>query len=184
MEVMQKESRKKQFRQKCLERLKEISRKNTYVRDRKVLARLYEIIEEMDARVIMLYLPLELEVNLYPLIRVLRRERRQLYVPFMEGKSFSLVKYRYPLKTKRFGIKEPKYSRQYKKKKIDIAIVPIVGVDFTHRRVGFGKGMYDRFFEKEMKYIGKTVFVARELCYSSRIVTDSHDVRADMIVVP
>jgi len=33
---MQKEQRKKQFRQRCLERLKEISRKNTYVKDRKV----------------------------------------------------------------------------------------------------------------------------------------------------
>jgi len=181
---MQKEQRKKQFRRRCLERLKEISRKNTYVKDRKVLSKLYEIIKETDARVIMLYLPLELEVNLYPLIRKLRRERRQLYVPFMEGKSFSLVKYRYPLETKRFGIKEPKYSKQFRKKRIDIAIVPIVGVDLTHRRVGFGKGMYDRFFEKEMKHIGKTVFVARQLCYSSQIVTDGHDVRADMIVVP
>ena len=181
---MQKENQKKQFRQRCLERLKEISCRNNYVRDRKVLSKLYEIIEEMDARVIMLYLPLDLEVNLYPLIRKLRQERRQLYVPFMEGKSFSLVKYRYPLKTKRFGIKEPKHSKQFRKKKIDIAIVPIVGVDLTHRRVGFGKGMYDRFFEKEMENIGKTVFVARQLCYSNRIVTDRHDVRADMIVVP
>jgi len=181
---MQKEHRKKQFRQRCLERLKEISRKNTYVKDRKVLSKLYEIIKETDARAIMLYLPLELEVNLYPLIGKLRRERRQLYVPFMEGKSFSLVKYRYPLETKRFGIKEPKYSKQFRKKRIDIAIVPIVGVDLIHRRVGFGKGMYDRFFEKEMKHIGKTVFVARQLCYSSQIVTDGHDVRADMIIVP
>jgi len=184
MEVIPKESQKKQFRQRCLKRLKEISRKNNYVRDRKVLSKLYRIIEEMDARVIMLYLPLELEVDIYPLIRVLRRQRRQLYVPFMEGKSFSLVKYRYPLKTRRFGIKEPKYSRQFRKKKIDLAIVPVVGIDLTRRRVGFGKGMYDRFFEKEMKYIGTTVFVARQLCYSSQIVTDGHDVRADRIVVP
>jgi len=184
MEVIDKESRKKHFRKRCLEELKEISRKNIYIKDKRVCFKLHRIIKALDARVIMLYLPLALEVNLYPLIRVLRQERRQLYVPFMEGKSFSLVKYRYPLETKRFGIKEPKYSRQYKKKKIDIAIVPIVGMDLTFRRVGFGKGMYDRFFEKEMHYIGKTVFVARKLCYSSRIVTDSHDVKADMIVVP
>jgi len=176
--------RKKRFRQKCLEQLRKIGRKNIYVKDRKVRSRLHEIISKMDARVIMLYLPLATEVDLYPLIKILRREKRQLYVPFMEGKSFRLVKYRYPLETKRFGIKEPKHSRQYRNKKIDIAIVPIVGVDLTHRRVGFGKGMYDRFFEKEMKNIGKTVFVARQLCYSSQIVTDSYDVKADMIIVP
>jgi 5-formyltetrahydrofolate cyclo-ligase len=44
--------------------------------------------------------------------------------------------------------------------------------------------MYDRFFEKEIKNINKTVFVARELCYSKKIVTDHYDVRADLVIVP
>ena len=102
----------------------------------------------------------------------------------MEGKSFRLVKYRLPLEKKEFGIKEPKDSRQYRKKSIDLAIVPIVGLDVTLRRVGFGKGMYDRFFEKEIKNIDKTVFVARELCYSQEVITDDHDVKADIIITP
>jgi len=132
----------------------------------------------------MLYIPLGMEVNLNPLIKRLRREKRLLYVPFMEGKSFRLVKYRYPLETKRFGIKEPKSSKQYRIKQIDIAIVPIVGMDAAQRRVGFGKGMYDRFFEKEIKNIKKTVFVARELCYSQKKITDHYDIKADMVIVP
>ena len=181
---MEKEIRKKKFRKKCLEELRKVSKQNTYVKDKKVLSVLQQMIEQMDARRIMLYLPLTTEVDLYPLIKVLRRQGRQLYVPFMEGASFRLVKYRYPLETKQFGIKEPKDSKQYRNRKIDIAVVPIVGIDHTHRRVGFGKGMYDRFFEKEMKYIGKTVFVARDLCYSRQIVTDRYDVGADMIIVP
>ncbi|WP_294951095.1 5-formyltetrahydrofolate cyclo-ligase [Sulfurovum sp.] len=184
MEVMQKKMRKQKFRRHCLEQLKKSSRTGRYAKDKKVLSVLHRIISEMNARTVMLYLPLATEVNLYPLVKVLRREKRQLYVPFMEGKSFRLVKYRYPLETKQFGIKEPKNSKQYRNKEIDIAIVPIVGVDLTYRRVGFGKGMYDRFFEKEMKNIKKTVFVARHLCFSSQIVTDSYDVRADMIIVP
>ena len=132
----------------------------------------------------MLYLPLQTEVNLYPLIQRLRKEKRKLYVPFMEGASFRLVKYRLPLFQKKFGIKEPKDSKQYRKKQIDIAIVPIVGVDVTHRRVGFGKGMYDRFFEKNKKNIKQVVFVARELCYAKEIVTDHYDVKADIILTP
>jgi 5-formyltetrahydrofolate cyclo-ligase len=184
MEVMEREYRKKHFRAHCLKRLKRVSQRGTYKRDRIVLERLYQIIREMDARKIMLYLPLETEVNLYPLIRRLRRERRVLYVPFMEGKSFRVVKYRYPLEKKRFGIKEPRDSRQYRNRELDIAIVPIVGLDSTYRRVGFGKGMYDRFFEKEMKNIKRTVFVARELCYSKAVVTDQYDLKADMVIVP
>jgi len=42
--------------------------------------------------------------------------------------------------------------------------------------------MYDRFFEKQNKDIKQTVFVARELCYSKEIITDDHDVKADMII--
>ncbi len=178
------ENKKSQFRKKCLKQLRSSSGYGAYIRDKRVQKELYTLIEREDAHTIMLYLPLKTEVNLYPLIRKLRREKRKLYVPFMEGASFRLVKYRYPLKRKRFGLKEPLDSKQYRKKQIDIAIVPIVGVDATLRRVGFGKGMYDRFFEKEIKNIKKVVFVARTLCYSAEVVTDRYDVNADMIIVP
>lgn len=176
-------ARKKAFRTGCLERLKKAS-KRSYAKDKKLLKALYEEILETDAEKIMLYLPLKTEVNLYPLIKVMRRQGRQLYVPFMEGESFRVVKYRLPLKRKKFGIKEPKDSKQYRDKDLDLAIVPIVGLDVTGRRVGFGKGMYDRFFEREEKYIKRTVFIARELCYSQEIITDHYDVKADMIITP
>jgi 5-formyltetrahydrofolate cyclo-ligase len=184
MEVMQKHINKQAFRKMCLQRLQKASKRGAYKKDKVVLSSLYALIKEVDAQNIMLYLPLDTEVNLYPLIKRLRREKRRVYVPFMEGKSFRLVKYRYPLEKKRFGIKEPKDSKQYRIKNLDIAIVPIVGMDSTLRRVGFGKGMYDRFFEKEIKNINKIVFVARELCYSKENITDHYDVKADMVIVP
>jgi 5-formyltetrahydrofolate cyclo-ligase len=184
MEVMSRERKKTYFREHCLQRLKKASTLGKYKKDKHVINRLYQLIREIKAEKIMLYLPLKTEVDLYPLIKRLRKEKKELYVPFMEGKSFRVVKYRLPLEKKRFGIKEPKDSKQYRTKKLDIAIVPIVGLDITYRRVGFGKGMYDRFFEKEIKNIHKVVFVARELCYSGEIVTDHYDVKADKIIVP
>ena len=179
---MIKEHRKQAFRKGCLEELKKLSSSRTYVKDKHILDTLYQHITQSNAHNIMLYLPLGMEVNIYPLIRRLRKEKKNLYVPFMEGASFRLVKYRLPLFKKQFGIKEPNDSKQYRKKQIDIAIVPIVGVDATHRRVGFGKGMYDRFFEKNIKNIKQVVFVARTLCYAKEVVTDHYDVKADMIV--
>jgi len=175
---------KEAFRKKCLNNLKKADNIGRYKKDKLILSELYNIVRQIKAQHIMLYLPLKTEVNIYPLIKSLRREKRELFVPFMEGKSFRLVKYRYPLEKKCFGIKEPKNSRQYRIKRLDIAIVPIVGIDATYRRVGFGKGMYDRFFEKEIKNINKTVFVARHLCYSREIITDHYDVRADVVIVP
>jgi len=181
---MRKEIRKKAFRKVCLTRLVNASERLHYKQDKLVIDRLYQQIKLNNAQNIMLYIPLELEVDISQLMMRLRREKRKLYVPFMEGKSFRLVKYRLPLHKKRFGIKEPNDSKQYKIKKIDLAIVPIVGLDVTQRRVGFGKGMYDRFFEKNKKNIKKVVFVARKYCYSKEIVTDDYDIKADMVIVP
>ncbi len=153
-------------------------------KDHKVIQKLYTLIRRENARMILLYIPLKIEVDIHPLIRLLRIEKRLLYVPFMEGESFSLVKYRMPLQRKQFGIREPKYSKQYRKRKIDLAIVPMVGTDPTLKRVGFGKGMYDRFFEQEQKNIKKTIFISRVLCLSHHIVTNRYDVSADIIITP
>ena len=184
MEVMEIESKKRNFRKESLKRLKKASSIGYYKKDKMILQYLYQLISRENAQHILLYIPLKIEVNLYPLILQLRKEKKKLYVPFMEGKSFRVVKYRLPLSTKLFGVKEPNDSKQYRKRKIDIAIVPIVGTDATLRRVGFGKGMYDRYFEKNHKNINKVVFVARELCYSQEIVTDYYDVKADILIVP
>jgi len=175
---------KNSFRKNCLKQLKGAQKRGRYIKDKLVISKLHRYLLENNAQDILLYLPLKMEVNLYPLIKQLRKEKKKVYVPFMEGKSFRLVKYRLPLKVKQFGIKEPHDSKQYRYKKIDVAIVPIVGVDSTFRRLGFGKGMYDRFFEKEHKNINKVVFVARELCYSKKVITDHYDVRADNIITP
>lgn len=173
---------KENFRRQCIKRLKKANNIVKYAKDKYLNRRLYTLIQEKRVSSIMLYVPLEMEVNISPLIKVLRKEKKRLYVPFMEGDSFSLVRYRLPLYKKKFGIKEPKYSKQYRKREIDLAIVPIVGVDSTLRRVGFGKGMYDRFFEKEYKCIQNIVFISRELCYSKEIVTDNYDINADCII--
>jgi len=171
------------FRKMCLESLKKRKKVHVYKQEKQINSRLYDYVKSSNAKVIMLYLPLKIEVNINPLIKKLRKERKVLLVPFMEGESFSLVKYRLPLKIKKFGVKEPNKSNRYNKK-IDLSIVPIIGTDITLRRVGFGKGFYDRFFEKNHKNIGKILFVGREYCVSSEIITDYWDVKGDYYIAP
>ncbi len=173
---------KKSFRKRALEHLRRCSGAGRYARDKRILRELESLIRDRKSKQVLLYIPLPMEADLRPLIRQLRRQGVTVLVPFMEGESFRLVKYRLPLRKRRFGIYEPKFSRQHRNKRIDLAIVPIVGTDPSFRRVGFGKGMYDRFFAREMKNIQETVFVQRDLCWSPRVVTDEYDVRGDLIV--
>ena len=174
---------KKTFRKICIDNLKRTQRANNYKLDKMVCKQLSREIEHRRSKVIMLYIPLKIEVNISSLIRELRRERKIVLVPFMEGESFSLVKYRLPLKIKKFGVKEPPYSKRYYNK-IDLAIVPVIGIDKRFRRVGFGKGFYDRFFEKNHKNIKEVLFVGRKNCISSEVITDDYDVKGELYITP
>ncbi|HHO42879.1 MAG TPA: 5-formyltetrahydrofolate cyclo-ligase [Epsilonproteobacteria bacterium] len=176
---------KDRFRKESLQRLRDVARsKNAYIKDKEIMSKLSLYIKSQNIRVVMVYLPLAIEYDITQLIVQLRKSKKRVLVPFMEKTSFRLVQYRLPLQKNKFGIREPKISKQFTKKQIDLAIVPIVGTDFTLRRVGFGKGMYDRFFSKNRHSIRTTVFVARQLCYSQVLATNSHDISADVICVP
>lgn len=171
------------FRKHCMDELKQLNRLRTYRMDKVVVQRLKDVIQQKQAKTVMLYLPLRIEINIYNLITQLRKEGVTLLVPFMEGKSFRLVKYRLPLSVKNFGVKEPNISNTFYKQ-IDIAIVPVIGMDETFRRVGFGKGYYDRFFARHKKKIDTVVFVGRKACIASTVVTDDYDVEGDLYITP
>lgn len=174
--------KKVNFRRESVHQLKHISGVQKYYKDKKSVAQIYAYIKSHNIQSILLYIPLSLEVNIYPLILKLRKEKKHIYVPYMEKKSFKAIRYRLPLYKKKFSIKEPNNSYMYRKRKIDLAIVPIIGIDATCRRIGFGKGMYDRFFEKESSHIGTIMFISRTLSYSREEITNNYDIRADIII--
>ncbi len=171
---------KSDFRKLCIERLEFSSRFLKFYKDKKVVKKLEKFVGEYKPKSVLLYIPLNIEVDVTPLIKKLRKEGVEVFVPFMVGDSFKLVKYRLPLKRKKFGIKEPPNSF-FKAKKIDLAIVPIVGIDKECKRIGFGKGMYDRFFDS-LKYKPFTVFTQLYLCKSDKKLSNQYDIQADLII--
>lgn len=174
------ENRKHEFRNSCMKRLKFVSRFRKVKNDKNIVNNLYKLIIKLKARKVLLYIPLGLEVDVMPLIKKLRMQKKiDVYVPFMHEDSFKLVKYRLPLKRKKFGIYEPNNS--FFKAKVDLAIVPILGLDALNKRIGFGKGMYDRFFYR-IKYKPITIFTQRELCKSTEILSNHYDIEADYII--
>jgi len=174
------DKKKQLFRKNILNKLFKRST-NRYKKDKIIINRVLKFIKKNKYKNIMLYIPLKNEVNITPLIKLLRRNRYSLYVPYIEDKSFKLVQYRLPLYRKKFGIKEPKISKR-RVKGIDLAIVPILGIDKEFKRIGFGKGMYDRFYEKFGKNIKNTLFISRDLYYTNELITDKHDIKSDYII--
>ena len=162
---------KKEFRQIC----RKINKFNKYYYSKVISKELYK--ELKNYKKIFIFIPLEGEVDIRWVIKQLRMEKKEIFVPFMQDLSFKMVKYSLPLKKKKFSILEP-LNKNKARVKIDVAVVPVVGIDSNFQRVGFGKGMYDRFFAK-LKYKPKVIFLQLKPCVNKKKVTDEYDVKGD-----
>ena len=174
-------SKKSQFREKSKIKIQKFMKNGRLKRDKLVVAKLHKIIKKGKYKNVLLYIPLTNEVDSMQLIKRIR-SKVNIYVPFMEGVSFKMVKFRLPLFRKKFNIREPKNSCA-RVPKIDLAIVPVLGVDGALKRIGFGKGMYDRFFES-LKSSPQIVFVQLGECFTEEFICESHDIRADIYITP
>ncbi|GAA9444912.1 5-formyltetrahydrofolate cyclo-ligase [Helicobacter pylori] len=139
-----------------------------------------------DYQNILLYSPLEHELDIRPLMLKLRQKNKHVWLPksVKKGASFSkegftIAPFRLPLK--RLGwFDEPSLSRYYKLE-LDCIVVPILGMDTSFRRVGFGLGMYDRSLPPLLQLKRPLiVFVSRELAIANGVLTDAYDIEADL----
>ncbi|NHA44179.1 5-formyltetrahydrofolate cyclo-ligase [Helicobacter pylori] len=173
------------FRDFCKERLKRAKAKNK-VRDKLACKLLFWKLK--DYQNILLYSPLGHELDIRPLILKLRQKNKRVWLPksikkgtHFSKEGFTIVPFRLPLR--RLGwFDEPSLSRYYKQE-LDCIVVPILGMDTSFRRVGFGLGMYDRslpqLFKKQLKR-PLIVFVSRELAIANGILTDAYDIEANL----
>ena len=169
------------LRQNCIKNLKLHAKRSRYVRSQLVSNKILELLKDVKGKKILFYVPLAMEVDILKVLNQLRKNN-EIFIPFMVAQSFKMVPFRLPLVKKKFGILEAGNTLR-NIKNIDIAIVPVVGVDGNLQRVGFGKGMYDRFFEKLQKrpYI---IFTQLEFCHTKKLICDDFDIACDLLITP
>ena len=172
---------KAKFRKDCLNKLSNTSKHNKLYRDSLVNNKLLKELKHIRNKSVLLYYPLGVEVDLRKVMKIIRKTNN-VYLPFMQYQSFKMVPFRLPLHKKKFNILEAGNTIK-KINRVDIAIVPTVGVDGKLQRIGFGKGMYDRFFDK-LKKKPYTIFIQPEICYTKELVCDSYDVACDLLITP
>ncbi|WDL75023.1 5-formyltetrahydrofolate cyclo-ligase [Helicobacter winghamensis] len=132
---------------------------------------------------LLFYYPLPIEFDSRKLLGFYKKQKGvQIFLPFMQGISFKIVKYRLPIQKRAFGVYEPSNS-SFKISKLDYAIVPVIGIDKTFKRIGFGKGMYDRFFST-LKTKPQTIFICRALNLAQCAITQPYDLQADRFISP
>ena len=175
------QSTKEDIRIECLAKLRKSGLSNKHYRDALINKQLLRFFQGMEGLNILFYWPLNLEADIKKSLHVISK-KNNVYLPFMEEISFKMVPYRLPLRRKKFNIYEAGNSIK-NIRKIDVAIIPVVGVDIKSRRIGFGRGMYDRFFAK-LKNDPYKIFVQSQICYTQKDICDDYDVACDMLITP
>jgi 5-formyltetrahydrofolate cyclo-ligase len=100
----------------------------------------------------MAYMALPQEVQTTRIIEEARRQQKRVVVPLIERDQLIAVELPLDhtrLRRGRFGILEPcDATMRVPPEDIDCVLIPGVAFDHKGRRLGFGKGYYDRFLEQ------------------------------------
>jgi len=146
------------------------------------LKELYPVIGPVKCA--MAYMPIQSEVRTGRLMNTLTGYGVKICVPCVKGNNITPAVYSKSCKMVKgaFKIKEPaKITPVSSPKKIDLVIVPGIAFDDHGRRIGFGRGFYDRFLKRVPKQAVK-VGIAFEKQILPSIPAEEHDVRMDFIV--
>ncbi|MDD3108384.1 MAG: 5-formyltetrahydrofolate cyclo-ligase [Alistipes sp.] len=114
-----------------------------------------------------------------------------VYLPIMCGQTLELGRYTDPaaLCPARFGVMEPRNGVRIDPQQVDLMIVPAVGYDPQGRRLGHGKGFYDRLLQPYPEAISAQrtgspfkIGVCFDYQLFPEIPTEAHDVPVDCVV--
>jgi len=144
-------------------------------------------IEWRNARSVLFYAPLADELDLSPLWRIGLSEGKIVALPRFSRKAneyvaCAIANLKDSLPNGKFGIPEPGAdSRQIPLNQLDLVMVPGVAYDLSGRRVGRGRGFYDRMLANVR---GTKCGVAFEQQILGEVPVEPHDVRLDCLLTP
>lgn len=171
---------KKIIRKKYIEIRKRI--KNKEEKSKNITNQIMNLKKYHEAHVVACYCSLMDEVCLDEIIYHAWEKGKVVVVPKVIGDSMNFyeIKSMDELKISSFGIREPNHNFIFDKNKIDLFLVPGVAFDMKGKRMGFGKGYYDRYLADLDAYkIG--------ICFSEQldenIPVDNYDITMDEIIV-
>ncbi len=137
------------------------------------------------AHTVLLYYSMDDEVDTHGLVASLHRQGRKVLLPRMkDGQSLELVEFRGMMDLRpaeKFNILEPQGEPFTDYRSIDLAIIPGMAFTCDGKRLGRGKGYYDRLLA-EMPSVCKI-----GLCFPFQLVedvpVDENDILMDEVMV-
>ncbi len=176
---------KAQIRSKILLRLKmqkeeDRNRKSKLIKDKLLRNKVFK-----KAKRVMFYIALGGEVNTKEMIREAKKTGKLICVPVYrkdkETMQPAIFEDHAKLKKGPYGVLEPVTEIMLKPEDLDLVIVPGLAFDKEGRRLGRGKGCYDRFLRK-LSENTSSIGLAFDFQVLPLVPTAKHDVSVNNII--
>ncbi|QOP74333.1 5-formyltetrahydrofolate cyclo-ligase [Pediococcus acidilactici] len=177
---------KKQFRQRQIEQLRQLSPDVKAKLEEQIMERFFEQTAVSTAKNVAITLSQKFELNTAPIIRRLQERKISVLVPkTFENRRMEFVSLtsETQLAPQAFGILEPVDGIPVAPTALDLIVVPGLAYEQTGgNRLGFGGGYYDRYL-KRAPQAHKIVLAFNQQVYSAaHWPVDQFDVTMDLII--
>ena len=180
---------KESIRRKCRDLRASMDSEAWRSSSRLIAEKVAGIHEFREARTVMMYLSMyeRREVDTAPLISLCTSSGNStLFVPLTRGETLCMVPFKEgdEVVDGRFGQPEPVSHEGCADVLPDVVILPVVAVDREGRRLGYGKGYYDRFIAGMRLQGAKpfTIVLAFSFQVISHLPEDPWDEKIDCVV--
>lgn len=166
-----------------LQKRAEFSREERKGMDRDIAAGIIDSPLFKNASMLLIYAPLENEINLLPLAHVARKRGMPIAFPRCDKATNTMGFYILPEGQKlipgAYGIPEPPEDAQVcVPDENALCIVPALSYDLSGNRIGYGKGYYDRYLST---FPGIAVGATYASMLLKNVPTEAHDLPVDWL---
>ncbi len=172
---------KQELRKEIAQTLQQISIEERIYEDQKIYQALIASEAFKKAKTLFIFVSTGREVNTHPLIKEALRQKKRVCVPksYDHGimKAYLIHSFS-DLKLGRYQILEPTTYIEIKPNEIDLILAPCCSASMDGKRLGYGKGYYDRFLSQ---CDALKIVLCRKALIRSDIPEDRYDQRMDMI---
>ena len=173
---------KRALRTETLAKRRALSAQQVSCHSHALQSRFLALPEYQQAQVLALYASIHHEVDTSFVAAQALAATKTLLYPAVQGSDmqFRRVQGLAELLPGRFGIPEPA-GAVWEPQLADLIVVPGVAFDCSGRRIGYGKGYYDKFLHS-LEGSGRLVGFCYDFQLYDEIVGEPHDVMMDIIV--
>ncbi len=178
---------KEDIRRSLLKRRRSLSKEELKQVSCEINTHLINEIQNRDLKKILVYQSIDNEPSIEQTTELAWQKDIEVYIPKVISKEKIIInrlRKNSSYSKNKFGIKESNDLDTVELDEIDLAVLPLVGIDINGFRLGYGGGYYDRFFNQEGKLSRKPFIIGVGYAFQVLEVSfaEDHDLKCDSVI--